>query len=385
VNARYYYYLYFFFFVVIVLLSTLPSTALAQGSGHTATPMPPSTITRPDSIQDTGVYNYWTYMTAQERAGGALLGKVKIEGEPLLWEPILITVNCNGTPVQTAQTDPKGSFAIVPTKISGALSLQGDAKRQMETHYEGCTVQSAFPGFHSSVVTVTQRNLRDDPDLGTIQLSREGGRAAGAAVSATSESAPANAVKSFEKARTEMLEQKPERAERDLKKAVEVYPNFAEAWYQLGRLQLASDSKEARSSFAHAVAADAKFILPYEQLSGLSAQSGDWRSVVDTTDHALQLEPLGTPRTWYLNALANFQLGKTDVAAASAAKSLTMDPSHTVPNTEQLLAVILARKADYAGALAHLRNCLTYTASGPNTDLLKQQIAELEQRVGGAK
>lgn len=349
------------------------------------TPTPPSNITRPDSIQDTGVYGYWTHMTTQERAGGALLGKVKVEGEPLLWEPILITVNCNGTPVQTTQTDPKGEFAIVPTKVPGALSLQGDAKRQMETHYEGCTVQSAFPGFHSTSVTITQRILRDDPDLGTIQLSREGGRAAGAAVSGTTESAPAPAINSFEKARAEMLDQKPDRAERDLKKSVELYPNFAEAWYQLGRLQLTSAPKTARDSFSRAIAADPKFVLPYEQLAALSAQKGDWQEVLATTGHALELDPLGTGRTWNYNALANFQMGKMDVAEAAASKSLAMDPSHTIPTTEQLLAVILARKQDYSGALTHLRNCLTYTPSGPNADLLKQQIAQLEPRVGGAK
>jgi tetratricopeptide (TPR) repeat protein len=227
--------------------------------------------------------------------------------------------------------------------------------------------------------------LRDDPDLGTIQLSREGGRAAGAAVSGTTESAPAPAINSFEKARAEMLDQKPDRAERDLKKSVELYPNFAEAWYQLGRLQLTSAPKTARDSFSRAIAADPKFVLPYEQLAALSAQKGDWQEVLATTGHALELDPLGTGRTWNYNALANFQMGKMDVAEAAASKSLAMDPSHTIPTTEQLLAVILARKQDYSGALTHLRNCLTYTPSGPNADLLKQQIAQLEPRVGGAK
>jgi hypothetical protein len=62
-----------------------------------------------------------------------------------------------------------------------------------------------------------------------------------------------------------------------------------------------------------------------------------------------------------------------------------MDPSHTIPNTEQLLAVILTARADYAEALAHLRNCLTYVPSGESADLVKQQIAFLETKVGGAK
>jgi cytochrome c-type biogenesis protein CcmH/NrfG len=324
-------------------------------------------------------------MTGQGRAGGALLGKVNVEGEPLLWNPILIAVMCNGTTAYNTQTDPKGNFQIVIATPPGTVGLEADAKRQMETHYEGCTVQASFTGFHSSTTTITARNLRDDPELGTITLSRAGGRAAGTALSNTIESAPVAAVKAFEKARTELIDQKTDKAQRDLEKAVQVYPSFAEAWYQLGRLQRAENSGDARNSFAKAAAADPKFILPYEQLAALAAQDQKWQDVIDNISHALALDPAGTTETWYLNALGNFQLGKIDDAEASALKSLVMDPAHTVPNTEQLLAVILARKGDYAGALVHLRNCLTYLPTGPSTDLLKQQIALLESKVGGAK
>lgn len=57
-----------------------------------------------------------------------------------------------------------------------------------------------------------------------------------------------------------------------------------------------------------------------------------------------------------------------------------MDPEHSVPNAEQLLALTLAAKGDYAGALAHLHNSLTYIPTGPGADLIKRQIAFLEQR-----
>jgi regulator of sirC expression with transglutaminase-like and TPR domain len=78
-------------------------------------------------------------------------------------------------------------------------------------------------------------------------------------------------------------------------------------------------------------------------------------------------------------------LNRKDVAEASATKALAMDPLHTQPNTEQLLAVILADKQDYAGALAHLKNCLTYLPSGQNADTVKQQVAQLEKIVPDSK
>jgi tetratricopeptide (TPR) repeat protein len=125
--------------------------------------------------------------------------------------------------------------------------------------------------------------------------------------------------------------------------------------------------------------------LPYEELAQLAVQEEKWPEVVANTSRELQLDPNGTPRAWYLNALANYQLSKLDAAKTSALKSLAMDPRHQIPNTEQLLAVILAREGDYEGALQHLRNCLTYITTGPNVAFLKQQIAQLEGAIANSK
>ena len=366
---------------------TLSIEVLGQGktSPMSSTPAPPSSITRPDSIEDSGTYGYWTQMSGQGRADGVLLGKLAVEGEALLWEPVPVSVDCHGTIVYTTRTDPNGNFAIAPAPAPASLNQQGDTKRQMETEYEGCLVQAALAGFRSNALTITQHNLEDDPNLGTLTLSRQEGRAEGTAVSSTSASAPPNARKFFDRARTELLEQRPDKAERDLEKAVQIYPGFAEAWFEMGKLQLASNAQEARSSFAKAAAADPKFVSPYEQLAVLDAQDEKWQDAANQSSHALQLNPAGTSQLWFSDALANFHLGHTDIAEASAIKSLAMDPVHTIPNDEQLLAVILALKGDYAGALKHLRNCLTYLPSGSSADLVKQQIAQLEQRVGAGK
>lgn len=365
--------------IVSTTLLFFTLSALGQTHPTASTPAPPDTITRPGSIQDSNIYDYWADMQGQTRAGGTLLGKLAVEGESLPWEPLLVTVSCAGKVVYTTQTDAKGNFAIGSVTLPGALGVQGDSKRQMETHFEGCLVQGVIPGFRSTSVTITQRNLRDDPEIGTIMISREG-RDSVTTVSRTTQSVPANAIKFFEKARAERLQGNSDGAVRELKKAVETEPNFAEAWLQLGKLQVASDPQAAHDSFAKALAADPQFVLPYEQLAALAAQSGKWREVLDNTNHMAQLYPEGTPESWYLNAMANYQLGKPSTAEASANKSLALDPKHSVLNTEQLLAVILARKGDFAGALVHLRSSLQYVPPGPNSDLLKQQIAQLERR-----
>ncbi len=367
----------FFSFLIFVTTAAMVQPGAAQT--HSTTAAPPTQVTRPDSIQDSGLYNYWANMSGQGKAGGVLLGKLAMEGEPLPWEPLLVAVDCKGSVVNQTQTDLQGRFVIRFVDSSGAERIPADAQRQMETKYEGCVVRAMLAGFRSGEKTITIKNLRDEPDLGTITLSPED-RGSGMEVSTTTSAAPAKAMKAFEKARQEWLEHNDGDAERDLKKAVQLDSSFAEAWLQLGKLQESSDPQAAKDSFEKALAADPKFILPYEQLGVQAVQEQKWDEVLNQTGRALALDPAGTPQLWYYDALAKFQLGKTDEALVSAEKALAIDPRHSVPNVEQLLAVILARKADYAGALQHLKNCLSYMPSGPNADLLKQQIAQLEQK-----
>jgi len=345
-------------------------------------PQPPGTISRPDSIADSGLYGFWSEMTNQGRAGGALLGKVRVEGQPLLWEPILVFIICQEKAVNTTRTDPKGNFAF--TTVRGVINAQADVQREMKIYYEGCKVEASLTGFHSDALTITERNLREEPELGTIWL-HSNGRAIGAALSIMSGAVPKKAEKLFEAAHAAMLEQNPERAQSDLEKAVRVHPEFAEAWFQLGKLQMTSGAQSARESFSKALAADPQFILPYEGLAQLAVLEEKWPEVLANTSHALQLEPSGTPRIWYFDALANYQAAKLDAARAGPVKSLAMDPGHQIPNTEQLLAVILARQGDYEGALQHLRNCLAYVTTGPNVEFLKQQIGQLERTVQQSK
>ena len=366
----------------LVALIVVSVSASAQSSppstGHIHNPNP--VVNRPDSIQDAGLYGYWSRMTDQDRAGGALLGKVVVKDELLPWDPIVVTVSCDGAAAYTAETDPKGYFSILPSRIAGEISLQGDTERQMKVHFEGCTVQAFLAGFRSSGLSITERNLRDSPEMGTITLTREF-TARGTAVSTTSKSVPPGAAEHWSRAGEEMLADRRDRARRQLEEAVRIYPGFAVAWYQLGTLQLPSNPREAAIYLRKAAAADPAFVSPYERLAALAVQQKDWQGALQSLNQYLQLDPKGTTRIWYYSALSNFQLGNIDAAEGSANKLLTMDPLHNTRNGEQLLAVILARKADYLGALAHLRHCLSYIPQGPDAELVKAQIAQLEKHV----
>lgn len=305
------------------------------------------------------------------------MGKVDVQGDSLVWEPIEVSIVCREKVVNTTTTNAKGEFLF--NSVPGTMNaIDADYERQMYTHYEGCGVSASLPGFRSDTVTITQRNLRDDPNLGTVVL-RPAQDEIGSAVSTTTTNAPKKAQDLFHKAYAAMMNRDPKRAQDDLEKAIRIDPTFAEAWYELGRLQMGQDTQAAEKSFSTAAAADQQFVLPYEQLATLAFAQEKWPDVVTNVNRVLRLAPQGSARIWYFNALASYQLGKIDVAKDSAQKSLAVDPRHTIMNTEQLLAVILARQGDYSEAIAHLRSSLNYLPKGPNADMVNQQIAQLEQ------
>ena len=316
----------------------------------------------------------------QGHAGSYYGGVVKVSEGALPWDPIMVNVVCNGDTKFTTATDPKGNFLIAPKQGDAAASASNgtnDQQTKFAAQYVGCNVQAALPGYESSSVTIAQRNLTDDPNIGTISL-KPGGNGAAAATSATTAAAPKDAVKAYEKARSEWAENKPDKAQKDLQKAVQVDPQFAEAWYQLGKLQEAQKSPDAVNSFQKAVAADPKFTPPYEHLVQSQAQAEKWQDVLDNTNKQLEANPAGSPRLFYYNAVANMKLGKNDAAEESVKKAIAADPQHTEPNAEQLYAVILANKQDLPCALEHLRIAEKYMPAGPNADLVKKQIAQLE-------
>jgi tetratricopeptide (TPR) repeat protein len=370
--------------IFLILLS--PSlTALAQGTSSGPV------VNHPDSMQGSNIYSYYTDTGGQGVNGGTLLGKIAIAGDPLIWDPIPVNVTCLGKVALSTYTDPKGGFLLSATNVNGALSLQGDTKRQMETHLEGCLVTASLTGFTSSAITLTNRNFRDAPDIGTITLARaEGARST--ALSTSSEGISPKALKLYEKARSDWQAHSPDNVESDLKQAVEIDPHFAEAWYQLGRQEEAVRPEDGRKDFEKAIAADPQFIRPYEQILVLDTQQSKWKDVLTDAGQALKIDPHGTPQIWYAYAEGILQAcisgalpeSKLKIAETSATNALHLDPQHAVPGTEQLLALILAQEKNYTAAIDHLRNCLTYVPKGEDSDLVKQQIAKLEQLQSGA-
>lgn len=189
-----------------------------------------------------------THMTDVARLGTAdyLGGTVIVKGGALPWDPIPVTMTCDGKTRYATNADAKGMFAISAPASPGGAAVK--EKNPVADQFTGCAVEAALPGFDSSTLTIANRGASNDANIGTITLSREEG-SGGTALSSTTAAAPNDAMKAFEKARGEWLDQESDKAQRDLEKAVKIYPQLAEAWYQLGKIQEVAKSPEAVNSF----------------------------------------------------------------------------------------------------------------------------------------
>ena len=169
-------------------------------------------------------------------------------------------------------------------------------------------------GFTSDSFNLFNRRTADNPDIGVLFLHRVAG-VEGASVSVTSMMAPKDAKKAYEHGLQALLKNKPADASKDFEKAVAVYPKYADAWVNLGKLHLEHQEIEpARAALRKALECDPKLVSPYLELGLLAAKDGNWQESGKYLDRAVELDPVDFPQAWYADAVANYNLKKYDEA-----------------------------------------------------------------------
>lgn len=342
-----------------------------------------------------------------------LAGKVTMEDGTAPPESLAIQLICHASPRSIGRTDGKGNFSIdlnnraammtfsdssedpLPSSTAGptgsqngpfsntVASASGVAPSQTITDRDlmGCDLQATLPGFRSDVLHLTNRKSLDDPNVGTLIMHRLA-NVEGTTISITSAMAPKDARKAMERAQNFAKKEKWDQAQKEIQKAVEIYPKYAVAWSELGGLQeRANDTEAARKSFTMALEADPKLVTPYLALAAMASRDSRWQEVSDDTDRALKLNPVDFPQAYLLNAMSNYYLKNLDVAEKSAREGIDHDPEHRFPRLHEVLGAVLIRKQDSAGAAEQFRQYLRYAPDGPETARARKQLADLERSI----
>ena len=351
-------------------------------------------------------------MNDQSR-GLFLSGKVQLDDGTAPPQPVVIERVCNGAPHAEAYTDSKGRFnfqigqnrgiiqdasdgSVMDTGVAG-LGTGANANTTLESgassrnksvgpaDLSGCELRAALPGYRSDVVSLSGRRIFDRPDIGVIILHRRA-NVEGTTISATTLQAPKDARKAYDKAQEDLHKGKFAEAQKNLEKAVNVFPQFAAAWYDLGRMhEKQNELEEARRCYSKAADADPKFVNPHLPLALLFARDKNWQRVADETSRLTTLDPVDFPQAFFYNAVANFNLRKFDVAEVSVREALKLDTAHQMPKANQVLSAILAEKQDYAGAAEQIRTYLMLVPNCPEGPALRQQLTELDKLAAAPK
>ena len=220
----------------------------------------------------------------------------------------------------------------------------------------------------------------------------------GMTLSATRYKAPRDARRAYEKGLEAERNGKLANARKYFEQAVEIYPRFANAWFQLGTvLQKENQNDAARKAYTQATTIDTKFLPPYLSLALMAYRARNWTEILKLTGHILDLDPLNQAaatgyildldplnyaEAYFYNSVANYKLNKIEDAEKSALKAEHLDLRTRIPQVHLLLAEIYSRKNNYANAISELQTYLELAPHAKHADQVREQLAKLEKLNG---
>ncbi len=132
-----------------------------------------------------------------------------------------------------------------PNRSQMGAAASPNSGGMRERDLQTCDLRAVLAGFRSDLISLSGRRYMDNPDVGTMILHRLA-NVEGFTTSATSAMAPKDARKAYDKGLEDQKKNKPDDAQKEFQKAVEVYPKYASAWYELGRVYEGRDHISTR-------------------------------------------------------------------------------------------------------------------------------------------
>jgi Tfp pilus assembly protein PilF len=284
--------------------------------------------------------------------------------------------------VQLGQTDGFDADASdQPSNVRGFGSQSGNLNANRLNALANCDVRASYPGYRSDTVTLGYDRLMSGGFTDKINLTLHPlANVKGTTISVTTALAPKHAQKEYEKGMQLAAKGKFDEAQTHLTNATDTYPKYAIAWFALGELQQRSGkAPDARKSYEAAIAADSRYVSPYDQLALMSAQEGKWEDAANYSKRVIDLNPVEFPSSFWYNALANYNLKHFDDAEKSARQLLQVDSVHKYVQAESLLANLAMQKGDLAQAAAHLKAYLAAAPNAQDASKVRELLAKIDK------
>jgi len=401
-----------FALALTLMLFCLPCAAAQQQGSRDGSAPPTTAPGAPQVGQQTASSSAQKSMQQRVQESYVLFGDVLQEdGTPPPFGS-KVELTCGNSPLRVVPVDIKGHFMIEVGGSSRPSSLIPDASQSgnssssgwnplgrsspdpelsffgqtagslANTRLMGCDLRAQLPGYKSSILLLNGGLFSGPNEVGTIFVYPNE-RVRGVTVSVASMLAPKSARKSRERALKAFRKEKFDEAEELLNAAIKDYANYSEAWFDLGRVsQKQGRNQAARDAYAKSIEIDKLFVSPYIELAWLSLSELKWQEAADLTERALALDPISFPEIYYMNALANLELNRLDIAEKSARQEQRLDSHHRIPQVSLILATILSKRNDAQGTINQLQDYLKYAPNAKDAPAVR---SVLDQVVKDAK
>jgi tetratricopeptide (TPR) repeat protein len=270
-------------------------------------------------------------------------------GDTSLPPDVRIAADCHGDYVDGGLVSPSGQFRFTfkPDPISVAASSL-------------CTIEAKVFGYESTAARFSVRSANGMVNVGTITITRNSAGDAedqgskvhsGPTVSATSLKAPAEAVKRFAQGQKELRQKKLANAVKSFEAAIRIYPEYADAWMNLGLL---------------------------------AVQRNDLMTGARNLDEALRLDPQASFQACYSDALVNLALKRYDVAERAARGALKFGDGGANARIDYVLGMALLARGGNVEARQRLMRYLELAPGAPEREQVERELTRLD-RLAGAK
>jgi tetratricopeptide (TPR) repeat protein len=211
-------------------------------------------------------------------------------------------------------------------------------------------------------------------------------------VGASELAVPKDAKKEYGKACEALAGGKNPDAEKHLRKATELFPQYSASWVLLGQmLEQQSDLPGSREACQKATAASPHYIQAYLCLADIGLHQGNWNEVLAQSVKAIDLDPANVSAAYVYKGSANYSLHQLSDAEASALKASEIEKTrkykdeedrekHSDPRVHILLAQIYDQKGETSKEVAELREFLKSVKNPQAHAMIEQSLKELAQQ-----
>jgi tetratricopeptide (TPR) repeat protein len=213
-----------------------------------------------------------------------LLGRVATDDGTPVPHDVMVERVCNARVRQQVYATSRGDFSMeLGSMTDSYLDASGDRSPQYgqaskvpgmgisRLELTNCELRATVSGFQSSVISLVELTpVSSSMNVGAIVVHRAT-KVKGMTLSAAPYKAPRDARRAYEKGLEAERNGRLADARQYFEKAVEIYPKYANAWFQLGAvLQRLAQKESARAAYTHATTIDSKFLPPYLSLASMA-------------------------------------------------------------------------------------------------------------------